>query len=338
MTSHQIKAFANSDTPGKFKIDTRDVGKLNDYDLLVEIHAAGICHTDCLFLQMNGKVLGHESVGYVKEVGPQVKDFKKGDYVGYSYLKSSCLRCDLCVSGRDIFCNERVMFPGNDNNNGFADGVVIDSRFSYHIPSEIEPKNAAPLLCAGVTVFNALWSNSVSPTQSIGVVGIGGLGHLALQFANKWGCTVTAMSANLSKKEEAISLGAHEFLNTKDIAKPGFAETAPKFDYILNTTSADLHYDDYMSLLKPEGQFLVIGVPSKPIQVSNLFGVIQNMWAVSGVVTGSRTAYREMLKFAARHKIKPQLEEYPFSIEGLEEAIDRCEKSQVRYRAVLVKK
>ncbi|KAI8342101.1 chaperonin 10-like protein [Chlamydoabsidia padenii] len=337
-SSHQIKAFANADQPGKFKIETRQVGKLNDSDILIDIKASGVCHTDCIYLARKGKVLGHEAVGEVIEIGPKVKGIKKGDYVGYSYLKSSCLNCDLCVSAKDVFCPERVLFPGDDNNNGFADSVVVDSRFAYHIPPEIEPSAAGPLMCAGVTVFNTLYANNVSPTHSVGIVGIGGLGHLALQFASKWGCHVTAISSNTSKEKEAKSFGANEFLDSKKLGESGFMETAPKFDYIINTTSADLPYDDYLKMLKPQGKFLIVGVPSKPIEVKNIAGVIQNMWAIEGVLTGGRTVYREMLKFAARHKIKPQLEEYPFTIEGLEAAIAQCEAGKARYRIVLVKK
>ncbi|KAI8081612.1 chaperonin 10-like protein [Halteromyces radiatus] len=338
MSTQIINGFTTTEIPGKFKVATRNPEKLNENDIYIEIQAAGVCHTDCLFFGMKDKVLGHESVGRVVATGSNVTDFKKGDRVGWSYLKSSCMHCDYCVSGQDIYCPERVMFPGDDNNNGFADGVVVDARFAYHIPSEIEFKYAASLMCAGATVFNALYSYQVSPTQSIGVVGIGGLGHLALQFANKWGCNVTAISGNPSKKEEAISFGAHHFLDSKEFGKEGFFEKVEKFDMILNTTSADLHYDDYLKLLKPKGKFLVIGVPSKPIEIKNLFGVIQNSWSLAGNLVGGRDTLREMLKFAARHQIKPKIEEYPFTIEGLEEAFDRCERSKVRYRAVLVKK
>ncbi|KAI8081743.1 chaperonin 10-like protein [Halteromyces radiatus] len=332
----QINSFVTSDVHGKFKESTRPVEELGPHQILIELAAAGICHTDCLYLDQQGLVLGHEPVGYVKEMGSAVTGFTKGDYVGFSYMQSACLTCDQCCAGDDLYCKDRVCFPGNGSNNGFADAAVVDSRFTYHIPSEIEPKHAAPLMCAGSTVFNGLLSTNLSPTASVGIVGIGGLGHLALQFANKWGCHVTAISTSNSKKEEALSFGAHAFLNSNDFATPGFFDSAPKFDLILNTTSVDLPYDDYIKLLKPKGQFLLIGVPSKSVEVS-AFPFIGYELGMRGSLVGGRRAVRLMLEFAARHGIKPQVEEYPYTLQGLEQAMERCENYKARYRAVLVK-
>ncbi|CAO3595697.1 unnamed protein product [Absidia cylindrospora] len=331
----EINAFVTTGAHGKFKEATRQVEELGPYEILINVLASGICHTDCRYIETEGMNLGHEPVGLVEAIGSSVKNFSKGDYVGFSYLQSSCLTCDQCCAGDDLYCENRVCYPGKGINNGFSKNAVVDSRFSYHIPSNIEPKYAGPLMCAGSTVFNGLYSSNLSPTASVGIVGIGGLGHLALQFANKWGCHVTAISTSASKKEEALSFGAHEYINSNDFGTPGFFEKAPKFDLILNTTSADLPYDDYIKLLKPKGQFLLIGVPTKSMEV-NAFPFIGYELGMRGSLVGGRRAVRLMLEFAARHNIKPQVEEYPFTVKGLEDAMESCETYKARYRAVLV--
>ncbi|CAO3589017.1 unnamed protein product [Absidia cylindrospora] len=332
----EINAFVTTSTKGKFKETSRQVQELGEHEILVDLLASGICYTDCHYTGTEGLNLGHEPVGLVKALGSAVTNFSKGDYVGFSYLQSSCLTCDQCCAGDDLYCEKRVMYPGSGQNNGFSDTAIVDARFSYHVPKDIEPKHAAPLMCAGSTVFNALYSSNLSPTASVGIVGIGGLGHLALQFANKWGCHVTAISTNPSKKDEALSFGAHAYLSSKDFATPGFYDTAPKFDLILNTASADLPYDDYIKLLKPKGQFLLIGLPSKSVEV-DAFPFIGNELGMRGSLVGGRRAVRLMLEFAARHNIKPQVEEYPFTVQGLEDALESCVSYKARYRAVIVK-
>ncbi|SAM09019.1 hypothetical protein [Absidia glauca] len=332
----EINSFVTTGVHGKFKEATRQVEALGPHEILVNLLASGICHTDCRYIDSEGMTLGHEPVGLVQAIGSEVTQFSKGDYVGFSYLQSSCLTCDQCCAGDDLYCVNRRCYPGTGDNNGFAESAIVDARFSYHIPAEIEPKHAGPLMCAGSTVFNGLYSSNLSPTASVGIVGIGGLGHLALQFANKWGCHVTAISTNPSKKDEALSFGAHEYICSKDFKNPGFYEKTRKFDLIMNTTSADLPYDDYIKLLKPKGQFLLIGVPSKSMEV-NAFPFIGYELGMRGSLVGGRQAVRLMLEFAARHGIKPQVEVYPFTVKGLEDAMESCETYKARYRAVIVK-
>ncbi|KAI8066537.1 hypothetical protein BC940DRAFT_302399 [Gongronella butleri] len=329
-----IHRFVNAGTAGKFKQAEHQVDALEPHQILIKIRASAICHTDVYYLEAPDACLGHEPVGDVVEIGKGVKNFKVGDYAGWSYLKYACLECAECVSGNDLYCHNRILFPGTDNMNGFADLAVIDSRFAYHIPKEIAPTDAGPLMCAGSTVFNALYSTNTSPTDRVAVVGVGGLGHLALQFANKWGTSVTAISTNDSKAPEAKSFGAQHVLNSSKFDDEAYLAAIDKFDLIINTSTADLNYDQYTKLLKPHGKFLLVGVPSKKLEMSGGPFLVNDL-ALRGCLVGGRDVVNKMLVFAARHGIKPKTEILPFTLEGLEEGMERCRQSKARYRVVL---
>lgn len=201
----------------------------------------------------------------------------------------------------------------------------------------MEPKYAAPLMCAGITVFNAIYISNVRPTGRIGVVGIGGLGHLALQFARAWGCHVTAISGSADKKEEALSFGAHDFLVSRNL-KIEDVKAEDKFDLILDTVSASLDWDLYISLLKRNGAMYLMGFPDKPMEIKNAANLITAQASLRGAINGGRYLTELMLDFADRHNIKPMVEEYPFSVQGIEESMEVCGKSKARYRGVLVAK
>jgi uncharacterized zinc-type alcohol dehydrogenase-like protein len=201
----------------------------------------------------------------------------------------------------------------------------------------MEPKYAGPLMCAGVTVFNAIHSSGVSPTGRIAVVGIGGLGHLALQFARAWGCHVTAISHSPNKREEALGFGAHDFLVSKDFS-PELISKMKKYDLVIDTVSANLEWDVYLSLLKRNGTFNLIGFPGKPIEIKNVPGFITEQKKLRGSIVGGRHIVELMLEFAERHDIKPMIEEYTYDVKGIEEAIERCAANKARYRAVLIAK
>ncbi|KAI8377949.1 chaperonin 10-like protein [Radiomyces spectabilis] len=331
---YKIKAFATTDQPGKFKETSYDVPSLGENEVYIKMIACGICHTDCLYMEQPDSILGHEPVGEITEVGSNVTKLKKGDIVGFSYLQSACLDCEQCDSGNDIMCPKRVMFPER-NNNAFAEGAVRDAKFVYKIPKELKPEHAAPLMCAGLTVFTAIYNSKIKPTDRVAVVGIGGLGHLAIQFARAWGCHVTAISHSADKKDECMKFGAHDYLCSKDF-NDDYINKCEKFDYILNTVSANLPWDDYMHLLKPNGTFCLIGIPSGSVEIKDVFTLLNQQRGVRGCVLGGRHVITKMLDFAAQHNIKPQIEEYGFNLEGLEKGIDRCKTSKARYRAVLV--
>jgi uncharacterized zinc-type alcohol dehydrogenase-like protein len=192
-------------------------------------------------------------------------------------------------------------------------------------------------MCAGITVFNAIYISNVRPTGRIGVVGIGGLGHLALQFARAWGCHVTAISGSADKKEEALGFGAHDFLVSRNL-KIEDVKAEDKFDLILDTVSASLDWDLYISLLKRNGAMYLMGFPDKPMEIKNAANLITAQASLRGAINGGRYLTELMLDFADRHNIKPMVEEYPFSVQGIEESMEVCGKSKARYRGVLVAK
>lgn len=209
-------------------------------------------------------------------------------------------------------------------------------RFAFKVPESLEPKHAAILMCAGITVFNAIYSNKVLPTSRVAIIGIGGLGHLALQFARAWGCHVTAISHSESKRAEALKFGAHDFLVDKDVKPESIAEN-DKFDFIFDTVSQAVDYEVYYQLLKRSGNFTLVGIPSDAVTVKNPLGFITSQLQVKGSFIGGRHAIELMLEFAARHNIKPQIEEYPFDLEHLEKAVDSCRSGKARYRGILVR-
>ncbi|KAI7868487.1 hypothetical protein BDF14DRAFT_1966728 [Spinellus fusiger] len=320
----------------KFKVSSYEAPALGAYDILIKIKACGVCHTDVMYHEVFPKntALGHEPVGIVEQLGSEVTKFQKGELAGFAFLKKSCLDCSQCNSGNDFVCPKRVKYP-EGNNNGFADAAVVDSRFAYKIPKGLSAKDAAPLMCAGVTVFSSLVQSGVTPIGRVAIVGIGGLGHLALQFARAWGCHVTAISTSPDKKDEALSFGAHEYISSRDFGDFGTREE-DKFDVIFNTVSAVLDWDKYLGFLKPNGKLMLIGIPDAPVEIKNSVRVIVEQLSFVGVLIGGRLLTQQALEFAARHNIKPLIEEFTFSTEGIENAFELCESNKMRYRGVLV--
>ncbi|KAJ2962059.1 hypothetical protein NQZ79_g2741 [Umbelopsis isabellina] len=316
----------------KFKEMEIEVPELKATEVFVKIKSCGVCHTDLYSLDKPGFVAGHETVGRVLEVGKLVKHIQVGDLIGFGYLKEACNNCEQCASGHEIMCPDRTIFPKGIG--GFAFHAVFNAHFCYKIPTGIEAKYAGPLMCAGATVFTAFTNYNLKPTDRVGIVGIGGLGHLALQFARAWGCHVVAISSSPDKAEEACSFGAHEAWCSKDFT-PDYIAKIEQFDYILNTVSGNLPWDDYMSLLKPNGVMVMVGLPEKPMQLHSLPLVTRQLRLTGSLVAG-RHDNMKMLDFAARHQIKPKIEEYPMTAEGAAKAVDSVRENTARYRAVLV--
>ncbi|KAI7871768.1 chaperonin 10-like protein [Spinellus fusiger] len=334
--SLNINTLVSVKEHNKFKTSTYELSALGAHDILIKIKACGVCHSDMIYHEVfpENTVLGHEPVGIVEELGSEVTKFQKGELVGYVFLRKSCLDCSQCNSGNEFVCPKRVTFL-EDKNNGFADAAVVDSRFAYKIPKGLSAKDAAPLMCAGVTVFSSLVQSGVTPIGRVAIVGIGGLGHLALQFARAWGCHVTAISTSPDKKDEALSFGAHEYISSRDFGDFGTREE-DKFDVIFNTVCAVIDWDKYLGFLKPNGKFMLIGSPSGHVEIKNPLRVIFEQLAFVGAIQAGRLLTQQTLEFAARHNIKPMIEEFPFSVEGVEAAFERCESNKMRYRGVLV--
>jgi uncharacterized zinc-type alcohol dehydrogenase-like protein len=312
-----------------------DPGNVGPFEVEIAISHCGICYSD-LHLIMNDWgmsqypfIPGHEVVGKVTAIGTQVRNVQKGQRVGLGWQSNSCGICEWCKLGMENLCAQSEATCVH-RHGGYADRVRANSRFVIPLPESLESENAAPLLCGGITVYNPLRSNGVNPATRVGIIGIGGLGHLAIQFARAFGAEVTAFSSSIGKEEEARALGAHRFINNRETKS--MREVSGKLDFILNTANADQDWNHYLAALRPTGKLCFVGVPPSPISLP-AFPLISGMRSVGGSPIGSPRQIVEMLDVAARHNIKAKTELFPLS--KVNEAIDKVKKNKVRYRAVL---
>jgi uncharacterized zinc-type alcohol dehydrogenase-like protein len=272
---------------------------------------------------------GHEIVGTITAVGSAVRDRKAGERVGIGWQAGSCAICEWCRQGDEHLC-ALAQPTCVARHGGYADKVRVDARFAIPVPAALESENVAPLLCGGITVYSPLRNWLARPASRVGVVGIGGLGHMGLQFARAFGCEVTAFSTSKDKESEARSLGAHHFVNTRDTE--ALKKVAGSFDLVLSTVSADQDFQGFVGALRPKGTLVILGVPTSPLQIS-AFSLLAGQKAVAGSPTGSPRDLHEMLDVAARHNIKAITE--TFAMKDANKAIAKVKKNQVRYRAVL---
>jgi uncharacterized zinc-type alcohol dehydrogenase-like protein len=274
-------------------------------------------------------VPGHEAIGKVAAVGRDVRTVRVGQTVGLGWNAGSCLHCRQCLSGNHNMCESLeqtiVGRPG-----AFATRVRCHWAWAEPIPEALDAAKAGPLLCGGITVFNPLLQCVVRPTERVGVIGIGGLGHLALQFLNKWGCHVTAFTSSASKADEARGTGAHQVVDTHSAEQ--LARVAGSFDFILSTVNADLDWAAYLNALAPKGRLHVVGVPPQPLALP-AFPMIAGQRSVGGSPSGPPSAVAAMLDFCARHAIAAITEEFPMS--QANEALAHLAAGKARYRVVL---
>ena len=308
---------------------------LGPFEVEVEISHCGVCHTDIHLIDDSPAGLaayplvpGHEIVGELCALGSMVPARELGRRVGIGPLAGFCGVCAMCKSGRDQLCLHARYLPFGIPG-GYARRVRVDWRCAFPVPDALGSADAAPLLCAGVTVFAPLLRYA-APAAHIAVVGVGGLGHLALQYARSFGCRVTAFSSSAAKRAEAMEFGAAEFVDSSDPA--ALAGCAATFDLLLTTASADLPWASYLTALKPRGTLCVLGLPEQDISVPAiplLFGERR----VVGSLIGSRAESQEMLAFSARHGIKPRIEVCP--MHEANAALAKLRRNDVRYRMVL---
>lgn len=277
-------------------------------------------------------VLGHEGVGIVQSLGPDCTLLKKGDRVGWGYEHDSCGHCHQCLSGEEQYCAGRVMYALHDRDQGsFASHAIWREAFLFKIPDSMPDEDAAPLMCGGATVFNALHAYSALPTETVGVMGVGGLGHLAIQFAAKMGCRVVVISGTESKKEEAMRLGAHEFIATSGKTE---LKVTHSIDRLLVTTSVQPDWSQLVPILSPGASIHPLSVVDGNFAIP-YFPLIAMAFTVQGSIVASRYVQKRMLDFAALHQIKPVLEIFPMTEAGILESMDKLEKGQIHFRAVL---
>lgn len=331
----KIKGYAAFTKKADLKLFEYEPKKLDDKDVLIEITHCGICHSDLHLIDNDWQssrypfIPGHEIIGNVIGKGDKVTALEIGQRVGVGWQSGACFECEACEHGNDNQCiHQEATCVGR--NGGFAESIIVDSRFAFAVPENLTSENAAPLLCGGVTVYSPLVHHGVRPADKVGVIGIGGLGHLALQFAAAMGCEVTAFSTSSDKEKEAKSYGAHKFINSKDAKQ--MESAIRSLDFIISTVFVNLNWEEYIKILKPNGKFCFVGAPPAKLDIFiPPFAMSQK--TVTGSAIGPRWMIREMLGFASRHNIQAKTELYP--IKDVNKAITRLRENKVRYRAVL---
>ncbi|KAI1635177.1 GroES-like protein [Biscogniauxia mediterranea] len=329
MVSFTVFKGAKDGSPKKSLITRPD--NLTDDSVLVKITASGVCGTD-LHHKTRDMVLGHEGVGVVEAVGPMCKHLKTGDRVGFGYESDSCGHCRECLRGAEPYCPERALYgSANFDQGSFASHVIWREAFLYKIPDALSDVDAAPLQCGGATVFNVLQAYNAQPTETIGIMGVGGLGHLAIQFAAKMGCRVVVLSGTESKKDDAMRLGAHEFIATKGAAE--LRVTSP-LNRLLVTTSAQPNWELILPIMAPGSSIHPLSASEGNFEIPYMPLILQGI-GVQGSLVAPRNLHRQMLDFAALHGIKPVTEIFPMTEQGIKEAMDKLERGDIHFRAVL---
>ena len=330
-----IKAYAAKSAGAPLEPFEFTPKPLGDEEVDVAVDYCGICHSDLSMLHNHWGmtqfpiVPGHEISGRVVAAGPKAKNLKVGDRVGIGWSSASCMSCPDCMSGDQNLCasNEGVMVG---RHGGFAERVRAHWAWTVPIPDALDPAKVGPLFCGGITVFNPIVQCGVQPTDRVGVVGVGGLGHLAVQFLNKWGCDVTAFSSSPSKAEELRKLGAHHVVDSRD---PGqLKPLARSLDFILVTVNVPLDWNAYIETLAPRGRLHYVGAVLEPLNVG-VFPLLLGQRSISASPLGSPTTTADMLDFCARHNIAPVVEEFPMS--KVNDALAHLDSGKARYRVVL---
>lgn len=310
-------------------------GPLGDEEVEVAVEYCGVCHSDQSLIDNEWGIShypfipGHEVVGSIVRVGAQVRGLEVGQRVGIGWYKGSCMHCSSCIGGSHHLCGT-VQPTIIGSNGGFADRLRSHWAWALPIPDGLDPAMAGPLFCAGSTVFNPLVEFDVKPVDRVGVVGIGGLGHLALRFLNAWGCEVTAFTSSLSKQDEARRLGAHNVVASTD--SNALKAIAGTLDFLLVTANADLDWKAMLATLRGKGRLHFVGMVPSAIAV-HVFDLLPQQKSLSASPVGSPGTTATMLEFCARHQILPQVEHFPMS--RVNEAIDHLRSGKARYRVVL---
>jgi uncharacterized zinc-type alcohol dehydrogenase-like protein len=334
--SANIKAYAAPAKGAKLQPFEFDPGPLRDDQVEIKVAFCGLCHSDLSMIDNDfgwtayPLVPGHEAVGTITAVGAGVKHLKPGQTAGLGWYSNSCMHCPQCMGGNHNLCptveSTIIGRPG-----GFADRVRCQAAWAVPLPEKLEAAKAGPLFCAGITVFNPMTQFGVKPTDRVGVIGIGGLGHLALQFLNKWGCEVYAFTSSDSKKDEALKLGAHATINSRDPEQ--LKKVAGSLDFVISTVNVSLEWGLYLNTLTPKGRLHFVGVALSPLAVMPV-ELLGGQKSISGSPLGSPATVSKMLEFCARHQIAPVTETFPMS--RVNEALEHLRAGQARYRIVLV--
>ena len=336
-------AATSADAPlASFSFTRREPGPT---DVRIDIMYCGVCHSDLHTARSEWPgtvypcVPGHEIVGRVAATGTKVKGFKAGDLVGVGCMVSSCQQCASCAEGLEQYCergmtgtyNSPDAHTGGVTYGGYSKDIVVDQQFVLRISDKLDPAAAAPLLCAGITTWSPLRHWKVGKGSKVGVVGLGGLGHMAIKLAHALGAHVVLFTTSPSKKADALALGADEVVISKDA--DAMAARANTLDYIINTVAAPHNLDPFIAILKRDGVMTLVGAPAEPHPSPNVFGLIMGRRSVTGSLIGGIAETQEMLDFCAEHGITSDIETIP--IQRINEAYERMLKSDVKYRFVI---
>jgi len=313
-------------------------------EITVDILYCGVCHSD-LHMARNewGQsvyplVPGHEIVGRVTALGSDVKKFRKGDIAAIGVIVDSCRSCPACDRGDEHYCHSGATLTyaatdrvdGSITMGGYSNNYVVDERFAHTVPSHLDPAAVAPLLCAGITTYSPLRLWKVGPGKKVGIVGLGGLGHMALKFAHAFGAHVVQLTTSLKKKEDALKLGANEVVLSSDA--DAMKKHAGSLDFILDTASAPHDLDPYLGLLKQDGTMTLVGLPEHPPAL-NVFSLITRRASIAGSMIGGMPETQQMLDYCGQHNITADVEVMP--IQKVHEDFERLLKQDVKYRFVI---
>jgi alcohol dehydrogenase (NADP+) len=340
MKSHGYAAHDKKSPLVPFSFDRREPGP---NDVVVEIAYCGICHSDIhqVLDEWNQSIYpmvpGHEIVGHVTAVGSAVKKFKKGDLAGVGVMVDSCRICENCKAEAQPYCVKGMVgtynardYKGELTFGGYSNNIVVDEKYTFTISPKLDLAAVAPLLCAGITTYSPMRHWGAGKGKKVGVVGLGGLGHMGLKFAHSFGAHVVQFTTSESKIEDAKKLGADEVVISKDAS--AMAKHAGSFDFILDCVSAEHNLNDYLNLLRLDGTLCSVGLPEQPLSVAP-FAILANRRSLSGSMIGGMTETQEMLDYCAEHNIVSDIE--LTSIQKLPQAYERVLKGDIKYRFVI---
>ena len=338
-----VRAFSAASATSPLASSTIQRRGVTDSDVNIEILFCGICHSDLhyardewhdVFPTVYPCVPGHEIIGRVSEIGSAVTKFAEGDLVGVGCLVDSDGSCPDCDEGLEQFCQNQTLTYGSPDKHtggvtygGYSESVVVDERFVLRIPDNLDPAGAAPLLCAGITTFSPMRHWNIGPDKKVGVVGLGGLGHMAVKFAHAFGAHVVVFTTSPGKADDAMRLGADEVVVSTNPDEMG--KHIGSFDFILDAVSAEHDINAYIMLLKRDGNLTLVGAPEKPLQVA-AFPLLFGRRSLSGSLIGGVAETQEMLDFCGEHNITSDVEVIP--VQNINDAYERMLKSDVKYR------
>ena len=334
--SNTIQAYAAMSAGAALEPYQFDAGELQPHQVEVQVEYCGLCHSDISVINNDWGssvypvVAGHEIIGTIRQLGAEAKGLKIGQRVGIGWTAESCQYCDPCLSGQQVLCTGGQVATIVGHAGGFADKVRAGWQWVIPLPQDLDPESAGPLLCGGITVFDPMLKHQIQAIHHVGVIGIGGLGHMAIKLLKAWGCEITAFTSSLDKIEELHAMGADHVVNNRDPV--AIKALRGKFDLLLSTVNVTLDWKAYLATLAPNGTLHMLGLPLEPMQIS-ASSLIGGAKSVTGSPAGFPAGLRQLLEFAARKNIAPQIELFPMS--EINAAIERLHSGQARYRIVL---